>query len=216
MIIETIEGSRSLSIAEEPQVLFVLSGKYLINGRRAAVPAAVPLIEPVELIDAQAVLMNGGLVEAVVPDEMSIQIVRETFFEFKVTDVHRRAAVDYLFQRLESCEPPSAGSLSERALGWLGLHLDEPITLDVLREQFDCSKSGLLAAFKRDSLRSPMKELAQLRIEKACELLKENELNISQIARAVGYDDLAAFNHFFRRHAGRSPSDYRESCLWLM
>jgi len=61
-----------------------------------------------------------------------------------------------------------------------------------------------------------MKELAQLRIEKACELLRENDLNISQIARATGYDDLAAFNHFFRRHTGFSPRDYRENCLWVV
>lgn len=216
MMDEVINGFRRLAASEEPQVLFVLAGKCLVGGRGLAVPVVLPLTEPVELVDAQAVLLGGSLSEVIVPDELSVQIVRETFFEFEVTDAHKRAAVNYLFQRLETCEPPEAVRLSLRVMTWLESHLDDEISLDSLGEQFGCSKSGLAAAFRRDQLRPPMKELARLRIEKACELLKENELNVSQIARAVGYDDLAAFNHFFRRHVGRSPSDYRESCLWIM
>lgn len=208
MGVEKIEGARVVvPDAERPQVLFLLEGP--------GAPLAMPLLEPQELIDARGVLLEGALSEAVVLDEISAQIVRETFFEFEVTDAHRCAAVNYLFQRLEICEPSLTGLLSERVMGWLRRNLDGEINLNVLRGQFDCSKSGLLAAFKRAGLRPPMKELAQLRIEKACELLKENELNVSQIARSVGYDDLAAFNHFFRRHTGRSPSDYRENCLWI-
>lgn len=208
MVFERIEGARRVvPDAEQPIVLFLLEGP--------GAPLVLPLVEPVELTNARAVVLEGALPDAVVPDELSIQIVRETFFEFEVTDAHRRAAVTYLFQRLETCEPPVVGSLSERAMHWLEQHLDEPISLDGLSEQFVCSKSGVLAAFRRAGLRPPMKELAQRRIQRSCELLKENELNISQIARAVGYDDLAAFNHFFRRHMGRSPSDYRETCLWI-
>lgn len=209
MNVEKIEGPRVVvPDLERPQVLFLLEGP--------GAPLAMPLVEPLELPDVRAVLLEGSLPEAVVPDALSVQIVRETFFEFEVSSAYRRAAVNYLFQRLETCEPPVAGPLFERALVWMEQHLDEPLTLELLSEQFDCSKSGLLAAFKRAGLRPPMKELARLRIEKACELLGENELNISQVARAVGYDDLAAFNHFFRRHTGRSPGDWRENCLWLM
>lgn len=208
MNVEKIEGLRVVAPdAERPRVLFLLEGP--------GAPLAMPVLEPLELVDARGVLLEGALPEAVVPDELSVQVIRETFFEFEVSDAHRRAAVNYVFQRLETCESPASGSLSERALGWLESHLDEPVTLELLRERFGCSKSGLLTAFKRAGLRPPMKELARLRADKACELLKENELNVSQIARAVGYDDLAAFNHFFRRHTGRSPSDYRGNCLWI-
>ena len=207
MQLETVEGSRFVCPMEHPTVLF------LLEGSRA--PLAMPVLERMELTGACGVLLEGTLPEAVVPDELSVQIIRETFFEFEVTDAHRRAAVSYLFQRLETCESPSSGTLSERVLDWLSRNLDDEINLDALSERFGCSKSGLMASFKRADLRPPMKELARLRIEKACEQLKGNELNVSQIARAVGYEDPAAFNHFFRRHTGRSPSDYRENCLWL-
>lgn len=193
-------------------LLFLLEGR----GQGVSAPLAMPVLEPIDLVDARGVLLEGAQPEAVVPDELSVEIVREAFFEFDVTDAHRRAAVNYLFQRLKTCEPLPSGSLAERASVWLKAHLDEVLTLESISEQFGCSNSGLLAAFRREGLRPPMKELAQMRIQRAVGLLKENELNISQVARAVGYHDLAAFNHFFCRHVGRSPSEYRESCLWLV
>jgi len=205
---ERIEGSRIVAPdAGHPMVLFLLEG--------SGAPLVIPILEPLELTDARGILLEGSLQEAVFPDTLTVQIVRETFFEFEVTEAHRRAAMNYLFQRLETCDPPLLGRLAERALEYLRLHLDDSVNLDTLGGEFGCSKSGLLAAFKRGGLRPPMKELARLRVEKACDLLKENELNISQVARAVGYDDLAAFNHFFRRHMGRSPTNYRENCLWI-
>lgn len=213
MIFEVIEGSRVLDVAdpEHPTVLFLLEGRASVF----PAPRVIPMLEPLELVDARAVVLEGTLEAGVVPDELSMQIVREVFFEFEVTDAHCRTAVNYLFQRLETCELLKSGSLSDRVMNWLPQHLDEEINLDALSELVGCSKSGLLSAFKRAGLRPPMKELAQLRIDRSCYLLKENELNVSQIARSVGYDDPAAFNHFFRRYMGRSPSDYRENCIWI-
>ena len=218
MNFEVVEGSRTLGAMDDESLtmLFLLDGCCSADGREFAAPLALPLPASVKLTDCHAVLLNASLLEMVVPDEISLQIVRETFFEFEVSEVHRRAAVQYLLFRLMMCEPPSASGLAERTRVWLQAHLDAPITLNLLCEQFGCSKSGLMAVFKRAGLRPPMKELAHLRIEKACDLLKRNELNISQIARATGYSGLAAFNHFFSRHIGRSPSDYRENCLWLI
>ena len=208
-----IEGSRTVAPEDpdQPMLLFLLEG----SGQEISAPLAMPLLEPIDLVDARGILLEGALPMAVAPDELSVKIVRETFFEFDASDAHRRSAVNYLIHRLETCEPPCTDSLSERVLGWLGLNLDENINLDALCDRFACSKSGLRVAFKRAGLRSPMKELARLRIEEACALLGENELTVSQIARAVGYGDLAAFNHFFRRHAGCSPGGYRETRLWL-
>lgn len=202
--------------AEHPAMLFLLEGRCSADGQEFAAPLAMPLPASAELTDCRSVVLEEDFPETVVPDELSLQIVRETFFEFDMPETHRRAAVQYLLCRLATCDPPSMGGLAERTRYWMQTRLDEPICLEALCEQFRCSKSGMMTAFKRAGLRPPMKELARLRVEKACELLKGNELNVSQIARAVGYDDLSAFNHFFCRHTGRSPRDYRESCLWLV
>ncbi len=123
MNFEVIEGVRKVAgDFDRPMVLFLLEGP--------GAPLARPVLEPLELVDARAVLFEGSLLEAVVPDDLSCRIVRETFFEFEVSDAHRHAAINYLFQRLEASEPPSMGGLSERVMSWLPKHLDEAINLD--------------------------------------------------------------------------------------
>jgi AraC-like DNA-binding protein len=56
---------------------------------------------------------------------------------------------------------------------------------------------------------SPLAYVQALRIEEAKHLLETGNLPIEEIAREVGYSDLASFRRLFRRRAGMSPGDYR-------
>lgn len=51
--------------------------------------------------------------------------------------------------------------------------------------------------------------LVQERLDRAARALSESTRNVSEIARAVGYDDAAAFSHQFRQRFGVSPRHYR-------
>ncbi|MFO0558505.1 MAG: helix-turn-helix domain-containing protein [Polyangiales bacterium] len=50
---------------------------------------------------------------------------------------------------------------------------------------------------------------ALVRIERARALLEDRELTIEAVADRVGFDSLAAFSRFFRKHTGVAPSAYR-------
>jgi len=52
-----------------------------------------------------------------------------------------------------------------------------------------------------------------LRMKKAKVLLRENSMNISEVAYAVGYNDPKYFSRLFSRHFGQSPKDFIESVL---
>ena len=47
-------------------------------------------------------------------------------------------------------------------------------------------------------------------VEKATELLGNEKLNISDVARSVGYDDAMLFSKMFKKEFGVSPSEYRK------
>jgi AraC-like DNA-binding protein len=51
--------------------------------------------------------------------------------------------------------------------------------------------------------------VARMRIEKACDLLQDRHVRISEIAFAVGFQSLSQFNRVFKKLSGRSPSAYR-------
>lgn len=94
--------------------------------------------------------------------------------------------------------------------------LDAPLTLADLAARLGCSPATLVRAFKAGGLPSPMRYLADLRVNHAKTSLLQSELSISNIAASLGFRDLATFSHFFRKHTGQSPRDYRLNCRWLL
>ncbi len=66
-------------------------------------------------------------------------------------------------------------------------------------------------AFKQSTGVSPHQWLIRHRIEKACGLLVDTKLPISDLAAAVGYDDPSYFARLFRRTIGVSPSVWRRT-----
>ena len=56
---------------------------------------------------------------------------------------------------------------------------------------------------------SPSQFLVQLRMNRACILLEESGLNISEIAMECGFSDINYFSSSFRAMFGKSASQYR-------
>ena len=56
----------------------------------------------------------------------------------------------------------------------------------------------------------PTVYIANYRMERACHLLTDTELPVSEIAHAVGFEQPGYFSNTFRRHFGISPGHYRE------
>lgn len=57
---------------------------------------------------------------------------------------------------------------------------------------------------------SPYKYLLNLRIRQAKYLLLNTNLSVSDIAKSVGYDDPLHFSRIFKKHEGRSPTQYKK------
>lgn len=53
--------------------------------------------------------------------------------------------------------------------------------------------------------------VTELRIKKACEMLKSTDLSIDQVATKVGYVDYYYFNKVFKKQCGITPAKYRKS-----
>ncbi|MNG38889.1 Arabinose operon regulatory protein [compost metagenome] len=50
-------------------------------------------------------------------------------------------------------------------------------------------------------------------MEKACELLRESDHKVSDIAELVGYENQRYFSQVFKKFTGQTPSEFRESPL---
>ena len=61
-----------------------------------------------------------------------------------------------------------------------------------------------------EPLPRPRAYLHRLRTEAAKRILEGDRMTIGEVSLAVGYKDVAFFRDLFKRHAGLSPSAYRD------
>ncbi len=85
----------------------------------------------------------------------------------------------------------------------------QDIALDELARQVGVSTFHFARGFKASTGVPPHRYLVQLRMERARALLETTELQISEIAAQVGYDDPGYLARLFRREVGVSPAAYR-------
>jgi AraC-like DNA-binding protein len=70
------------------------------------------------------------------------------------------------------------------------------------------SKATLSRKSKDELTISPRAFIIQTRMQHASKLLQAGTLSVSEIAYAVGFESLSYFSRSFKKHTGKSPSEY--------
>ena len=83
-------------------------------------------------------------------------------------------------------------------------------TLDLLAREAGLHPEALRRRCRAETGTSPMRRVADLRLQHAAALLTSSPLSISAIAERVGYSDAFAFTTAFRRRFGHPPSQHRQ------
>ena len=84
------------------------------------------------------------------------------------------------------------------------------ITVEDVAHAANITSKYLYKLFSEKYGISPSTYIADYRMERACRLLTDTELPVSEIAHAVGYEQSGYFSSTFRRHFGVTPGTYRE------
>jgi AraC-like DNA-binding protein len=117
---------------------------------------------------------------------------------------------------LSAPPPPTLPGIS-RAITFIENHFEQPLRIEDLAAQAGTCARSLQRHFLRAVGASPVGYVNRLRVEKASELLLKTDMNITEVASAVGIDDSNYFSRLFHRLAGTSPSGYRHywrQILW--
>ena len=88
--------------------------------------------------------------------------------------------------------------------------------MDLFSGNLNMSKSSLYRRIKSLTQLSPNEFTKNIRLKHACQLLRDQQLNISEIAYAVGFSDPKYFTACFKIAYGMTPTEYlkklREEC----
>lgn len=114
-------------------------------------------------------------------------------------------------------EAPQAtrGGLSRRqerlAKEMLAENLNGALTIGELARECGLSPAHFAAAFKKTTGFSPTAWLAQQRVQKACGMLSNTTLPLTEIGLASGYTDQAHFTRSFAKLIGLPPGAWRRN-----
>ncbi len=88
-------------------------------------------------------------------------------------------------------------------------NLANGVDVDAIAAHSGMSVSSLARRFREHLRITPGEFLGQLRISRACQLLSDSPLNITEVALECGYESPAAFSRAFRRQMQVSPKGFR-------
>ncbi len=85
----------------------------------------------------------------------------------------------------------------------------QELNVSLLAKSLNVERSYLYRLFMEHAEVSPQEYLTEVRMERACELLRTTELSVQTVACSVGYKDALYFSRLFRKRKGTTPSNYR-------
>lgn len=109
---------------------------------------------------------------------------------------------------LDKAEARRRNPLFEEVFAYVNSHLAEDISLRELSVRFRINYSYLSQTFKNEIQMNFSSYLNQQRVNKAIEYLREGKWNVSQVGEMVGYHEFSYFCKVFKKHTGKTPSEY--------
>lgn len=107
--------------------------------------------------------------------------------------------------------PSPASQYVLSAIKYIQFNYSHDISIDDIARTVGVSRSHLYRLFMSNVGQSPIDYLTGYRIGEACELLKNPQLSIAEVAASVGFFDKFYFSRVFKKAMGVPPSRYLAS-----
>ncbi|REL38544.1 AraC family transcriptional regulator [Rhodohalobacter sp. SW132] len=95
------------------------------------------------------------------------------------------------------------------AVEFIKNNLDRPISINKLADIACMSKASFYRYFNNEFGISPVEYINRERVKKACKLLRNKDLNVTDVSFKLGYSSLSHFIKLFKEHTGTTPKQYQ-------
>ena len=133
----------------------------------------------------------------------------EHLADFDTVDAWLGAMLHTFFDMLFDFPDAPHQSMIQQASAYIKEHLAEKVSLEQVAKEVHLSKSYLCRILKEELGCTFTEYTNRLRIEKSKLYLHCEDMSLSEIACAVGFDDQSYFTRVFRRQVGVPPGKYR-------
>ena len=105
----------------------------------------------------------------------------------------------------------SENEIIRRAQMYVSTHIREKMTVPSLARQVDVSPSYLTALFHKNLQISPGEYIRRIKLQESKQMIRENNLNFTEIAAALQYSTVHHFSRQFKEKFGITPTEYAKS-----
>ncbi|WP_438447193.1 AraC family transcriptional regulator [Gorillibacterium sp. sgz5001074] len=89
-------------------------------------------------------------------------------------------------------------------------YMDQGLSLDCIAEELGLSADHIGRLFKKQTLRTILSYITEVRMGKAQELLRKTDLPVGEIAERSGFSNSPYFYKAFKKYHGVSPAEFRK------
>ncbi len=105
----------------------------------------------------------------------------------------------------------SENEIIRRAQIYISTHIREKLSVPVVARQVDVSPSYLTALFHKNLQISPGEYIRRIKLQESKQMIRENNLNFTEIAAALQYSTVHHFSRQFKEKFGITPTEYAKS-----
>lgn len=95
-------------------------------------------------------------------------------------------------------------------MNYINEHLSDNITIERLAAIAHFNPRYFIRFFKQNIGSTPIHYINQVRMEKAKNLLSTSRMNVTEVADAIGFNDLFHFSKAFKTHTGYTPTEFKK------
>ncbi len=158
------------------------------------------------------ILKNFSIME---DTDSSLAIQRLLTDEIIERSDHPQQIVDYLYHTVTQILKEDKNTnvncreIIGKAKEYINRNYVKEITVKDLASHFSVNPNYFSTVFKQETGITLTNYLKDTRIEKACDLLRNTQSTIHEIAQIVGYEDTQYFYRVFKKTLGITPLEYR-------
>ena len=174
-----------------------LDWQQLVNRKFAAPQKIVALIQQMLREQEQMDELSGDMIISMLK-QLLIQLMRQA-----------TAPAEAKLQTSNAIH--SENEIIRRAQMYVSTHIREKLTVPLLARQVDVSPSYLTALFHKNLQISPGEYIRRIKLQESKQMIRENNLNFTEIAAALQYSTVHHFSRQFKEKFGITPTEYAKS-----
>jgi len=141
---------------------------------------------------------------------LGVDVLPSVFFESSGTRESPRQVLRRIEEQYYRTGKGTHSETIQKAIQYILNNVEKRIMLQDVAN-FACISPGYLSTlFKREHNQNLIDFINQTKIDRACELLRENKLRINEISYILGYENAFYFSRVFRQYTGSTPSEFKE------